>query len=1030
MSTNNIDYEIKKINLLKVAFYRGDINNPIDEIKNYELLSFHFEEGISHPYTGILKILTKDKLSIETINIDYLIVKVEYSLISMEVQSSNSDNKRVIWALVKDINDISKRQSTYKNEIIYKYSLSLESPLSRIENSISIFTKKNIYEILSDLLSDDKNLIKNPLLNNVIFKNDVKNLETLNKLDEYKINIQRGQEDTLSFFNRILIGYGINYIFKFNPNNGVDIIFSRNNLFNSESKLKNDYIAVDNNTYNKYRTEDQNKLILIDNNIIKQEYVNYNKIYNKACELKNNWISFEDYEEQISNLKKEYINFIYKNLCLKSFASSHTVTLESNQDINLETGSVLQLDLHNLNSKSLVSNIKIDIQNKISKQPVITIKANALLLNMHNIFSDGAKKILGEFYNNYSKYELGSFANESLIKNNYSNIFNDIDILEAVSCDKNGDIKCTNIASYVENSGNNTDLFYGQLVKNNELIQIHSLINGECKHVNKIMQGQRILVLRKNGSYYLYGFIALSKVFDIDPLDELRQDIYKFTNKASISFNNFSSNNEYIYYLITTDSDAVDNCVLSQAIELNKPKLYDETYVKEFKDKVAKKSDLYNKYVENLQQYTANLRKEENFKLESNLLTDNNKIKDLKNCLNQLSSLRTELLKLAHDIVDKCEINFIHNPKENNEKKDETSLLSISSKDGINLQANSGKITIEAKDILLNASDTLTLKGGDLLFNSPTLIKSYVGGSSIELKHSGTKIFTGSTFVGSSSNKDNRDASNMYSSSLSIGGYYGISASAFTVKVNANHSLSINGPLKSGISLGYGTVKISGTEIKFTTHGRIEQYRNISQFAITTILDILESQCNAKNTDGAKTINNLVDTGFFIYDTKNEVSKKIDSIQKAKEKKEQGADFGKFDYVQAVVECIIYTLDTIYSILKKIDNLSFGILGKSIQPWGNKTSLKSWLDQIGLYISYLKVLNSITVATARVLRASSTSVLPSVSSISLDSNNLEFKTDKINLQESTEIQLCGAPASAPAECNVRALLNGVHCSGA
>ena len=526
--------ELRVFDSIAIEFYKNN-RQSVDDFGKFLPLSFHFEEGISHPYTGTLTIVTKKAINLATLDLDYLYVKIKYSV--KTVGTPSKTESRVVWALVKTITNLSMvekvNSSDSTDKYYYQYLLTLESPLARLQNTDTFYKNYKISDIIKELLSRNEQIadddstttteesntaegisqestaesesssstsLYNPLLNEV----NVSQIEELSALDASKLEIQRGQEDALTFFNRLLIGYGINYIFDFDENLGVRLIFSVNQNYKSDNTLN----CTDDESLAKNDTD----YVFFKNNSIERNSVSFEQAKNIAKNLKSSWINIEGDRTDTSGTKASHIKNIYKNLCIRKLAVNPRLTSQHVQDLRVQPGLILNTKIHELTSRYVVRNVISNLTTEYSgnsKNNVILLKAECLELAQEIKFDFITDKDSGDYFEFDPKNELGCLANQSLnaiaasVKKSKSTILDidgddtistldpkqNINLLEAKACAKDGSINSSKYADYADDSGENNDLFYAVLINNdNSLIKVHSLIDGDSGKANKIMR--------------------------------------------------------------------------------------------------------------------------------------------------------------------------------------------------------------------------------------------------------------------------------------------------------------------------------------------------------------------------------------------------------------------------------------------------------------------------------------------------------------------------------------------------------------
>lgn len=218
----------KRLKDINISFYKDSVDSKISPLGDKcTVSSFHFEEAISFPYTGLVVVRSRYYLDFDSLDLNCLIVKIDYTV--EDKAKAELKDTRLIWALVKNIQSLPDYQITDDdNKVVtyYQYQLALVSPLERLKNyhCNTFYKGLKIHEILRKLLVPNSTTSL-PLISESNI--NVHNLETVEALNTSKVLIQPNDESYYDFFNKLLIAYGINYILQFDEKNGVKITFSR-----------------------------------------------------------------------------------------------------------------------------------------------------------------------------------------------------------------------------------------------------------------------------------------------------------------------------------------------------------------------------------------------------------------------------------------------------------------------------------------------------------------------------------------------------------------------------------------------------------------------------------------------------------------------------------------------------------------------------------------------------------------------------------------------------------------------------------
>ena len=1014
---------LRRFGAINVEFFRNNMQK-VSDFGRCEVTSFHFEEGISYPYSGTLNLITQNAINFGKLDLNYLYVKISYQInyiYKEEPEEYNIGDVRTVWALIKTVTNLPKEEKINpydaKEKFYYQYQLSLESPLARLKNKQTIFSELEISQILCELLSRGGTPAKTKdakVYNPLLCKLDISKIQHLSQFDTKTLKIQRGQENTLSFFNRILIAYGINYVFEFDEQNGVKIIFSCDQDYKKKSVLSctNDLNLAGNNL----------DYVYLANSVLKKNSIQFDDARTLAQNLKNSWLNIEADRTDISGIKASQIKFIYKNLCIRSLAVNPKLSAHCVQDIRLEPGLILNSEIDDIKSRYLVENLITDITTLFkdkSKENTVQLKTDCLELADHPEFEELDDKADGDYFEFDSKKDLGCLVHQDLVNLEVLDSKQDVDILEAKACDKDGLVHNNEPAVYVDDKGKDNDLFYALLTgkNSNTVIEVHSLIDADSSTVKSITQGQRIMVLAKGGAYYLYGYVPHHLSVNDDKAEAYSKDIFNLGANSSISLKSYSSNEEYIYSLLKNSSQSVEDAVIMQALDSGNASLHDVTYLDKYRDNVKKEHSNYQNDLKNLQNALSALysKYEDGHFLDSYInkdssLTDNApaELKYVKQCRDALNNRLESFKKLAKEIVDDCQISLI--------KEETKQIQTLSNKDGFQFSSDAGDHDISADNVVINGRKSITLCSPSITIKSSGSIKTAVGQSYIETKAAGTTINAGVTTLGYVPDEDGNNSAEFISSKFCVEGYNGISASAFNVSLNGNNQLSLNGPLGSGITLGYGWVKVVGSDITLQTLGKVEQSKNITACAIKTISDIVIASKGWDKETAAKiykkTEKNVVtqfwDMSFGPTGSVQRIAKSCKTIKEGKLKSsEAGYIQARFGVVDSIVRALCSVVDYILKIIKlvfeSIDIIN-NVEAQTLNPGDNLN--RRGYEQAVLYITYIKCLWSLLGAGFKAAQGADGLILPRVSTISISSAKTEISSQKIinkTLEDTEEI---------------------------
>ena len=336
-----------------------------------------------------------------------------------------------------------------------------------------------------------------------------------------------------------------------------------------------------------------------------------------------------------------------------------------------------------------------------------------------------------------------------------------------------------------------------------------------------------------------------------------------------------------------------------------------------------------------------------------------------------------------------------------------------------------GELTLHAASINILSDGPINMHAKSSIgMAAVDAIAQNVGSSSVSIKVDGTTIYAPAAYSGCNVNRP-ENAADLLSSTFSVKGFSGITGKAFDVSINANNNFSLGGNLGCGIKMGYGTVNVVGAELNVDTIGRFEQTANIAKFTVSLAADIITSLA-ATDKSAMDLKNNIINTVFTGYDDfiqgKDFIANKFDDAKKKNTDAER-----TFTYIQTVISWIDYVIDCVYFICKQVYVYMDWVQeekekkGKSTKDDRNAylvpfpNSERSWLDQIRLYIDYLKVVNSLVVAGANAyFHGSSGFLKPSLTTMKITSQQIKMETDEYNFIDQNQNVILSASAGSAA----------------
>ena len=367
-------------------------NNRIFEICTNEILSFNPNKKIQREDNNENKLCFKNENEvIDYINKKYEEEKKKKGYYNKKLRftgfvlSKKYKGKNLYDIRIED--DINKINHQFKDEQVLVNNKIVE---------LKYFDDNSIEEKSSNFNTDDKNELdeenKNlKLENEKLNKKDLVNSDLINKLDKEKQNLIKEVEkltniiDELKIINNKLIEEKNKYIQEKENNLNKNILYEIENssLFiidnlKENSTNENSYLKI--NEKNKLINNDNNKLNLLGNENIINDYINKNSHRDKKDENKNqinkllnnnyilsNIINSENIKEKISDINKEN----YCNNIGNINNNSNIYKLNNNENSNMgriDINEVMKIDkvINNINleeSKDIISNVITDNSN-------------------------------------------------------------------------------------------------------------------------------------------------------------------------------------------------------------------------------------------------------------------------------------------------------------------------------------------------------------------------------------------------------------------------------------------------------------------------------------------------------------------------------------------------------------------------------------------------------------------------------------------------------------------------------------------
>ena len=687
---------------------------------------------------------------------------------------------------------------------------------------------------------------------------------------------------------------------------------------------------------------------------------------------------------------------------------SYNPILYSNniQDIKIKPGVVL-----NENSQKYLTNNVITTISP-NKHNLININFDAIQLSPIPYSSD--EDFLRDLWDIDTYNHIGSLVTLNQYDNN-STLNDSFEIFDAVVCDSKGLIDISKKAECLPSKFEDNIIFAKKSIIGKQILINVILPNSTISQsLIQIRQGQKILVLSKNGYNYFYGILP-DDINIKDKYYDKEKDIIKLDNLSILSLDSYSSNKEYIYSLLKKGGRYLENAIIILSYKENDASLH-EKYKKNWKQEMDNLCDDYqNKY---------NLLKKSLNNLEINFFNSKNLFNSFNNSVIKYPASIEDTINKKKDYEDICkklwdktvlivkelDINFIDESSKTIKNK-----LYIHNDKDICITSKDGILELNANKIILRANNKILLSSPDVLFSSNNQVNTQVGFSQINVKSDKTEISTGSTCLGKNDNNDG-----LLASSFSVSTFNGISGSAYQVKLTGRNGLSINGPFNTGISLGYGTVKLVCSEFKLQTQTRAEQAVNLSNEAIKYLTDVIYTAASIKKGSIYKTINQGADDLKWLFyklknfkstvkDVKESFNLALDSdrtVLDSKSNEERKLTTGEkfwayFDFIDKIVKLLFLIADSVISVLKKIYKYKKFYSKESESETETKeiyltpNDSTSKIDQAEMYVSYIKLGWSILVASFKVIQGDPRSFSDTCSKFSVNSAKIGFDSPKL-----------------------------------
>ncbi len=885
-----------------ISFYKDSVNTKISPLgDDCKISSFHFEEAISYPYTGMLVVRAKTFLDFDSLDLKCLIAKIDYAI--ADKAKADAKATRFVWTLVKSIQSLPEFHVIENNQDItyYQYQITLVSPLERLKNyhCRNFYKGLKVHEIIKKLLVPNDS-VHLPLISDGNI--DVSKLSDIAELDTCALLIQPNDESYYDFFNRLLIAYGINYILKFDKD-GVKIIFSRDQDYCNDQENK--VLPIGSQRKNAFEcakdpqsVSDLTKFAYLTGENYSRNYVATDKTEEVVKAVRHSFLSIETTGNDFNFLKNKQIDEIENNIKTRLNLSRTLVASSTFRDIRVSPGCHLNI-IHSDNRvpyilKSLITDISVD-----SKDPIRLKFEGLSLKGLHTDTKLGCLMPSG-------------IAPEISI--NSASGRGDLDIVEAVVCGKNGSITEGEKSLDVDDDrGINNDKFYAK-IDNGDVKLVHSLKTSSACYTNKMVQGQPILVLKKNGTYYLYSTKAqsldISNASSLKDVDDNSEQIWKGPNNGLIHYSEYNSGKEYILSLLMNNADAVDKAIRMAALDQSDTSIHDEKYLENINGgeagKVATTIAAYKEAKSALRAKLKQLKQdcdagsfkdiEKELPTKAIVLTDLVKAStsdaaetnELQKLVDKYNSAFENLNDLATKINDDCRLQYLEkmrqktavpsvkeqviaehpelNPdaegiseSESNRREEalkrktlETlregykareyvrSCLGIENSGEIRVQSSGSDVIISGDNIKLIGSSSITLSAPTVTMEGRSSVVSSVGLSKVTVQPDGTSIYAPAAYNGFIPKKAGQ-ASDKMSSSLAVKGYAGIEASAFNVSLSATNALSLGDCLGGGISLGFGAVALKGSTVSISTTGKFNQGLALASMTQSLVMDIAAS---------------------------------------------------------------------------------------------------------------------------------------------------------------------------------------------
>ena len=1012
-----------KLKKLQITFSDQTISN----VEKDAIYLFHLEEGISRPYGGYAKVRTKDPIDIGSMDLTNSYVEIQCGLAPQnDIQVADElTEERTVWALIRSIKYLGKQSfEEGSNDVLNDYMLELESPLSRFNHikSHHFFYKEKIYDIITKLLSSQKLLLAGLKLNI-----NVDRLKTYSWLSENNLSFQQGEESDFDFLNRLLIAYGINYI-QCHSSDGITIFFSADQDFSND--IKEIVCTTD------PKMAEGKSAVLLEKFQYGKEHAAIAGIKEIAENFSSEFLTQNVFGEHRSDTVAQNTLEVKRNI-RRRLERDNAVFSSEVQDLRPIAGFILSDEYDSL----FGSKRKFLIEKSVTHLCSIVTETQPVKIQLEGILLKHAKTDL-----------LGSFVPNALLKNLTEETDPAVTVLQqAVVCDSSGNTDGNSVAIYDGDNAADTEMFYAKLSDGSKVLvhAVHSLLYGGDRQAMVPIVGDRILIIKDRSTYYFYGFLgnhlnALSSQSDVQRLQGVSEvlagtrnpyDIDGFGNElgteyagqVALKLNRFKSDTDYVLALLLQGPRCIDTFVYAKSVSSGDANIYDDKYLNNYKDDVKTKCEAYKSSKKTLTDALKGFRSDCEALVISEADPENESFKEKINDLKKTYKLdeykaayadsQKELVILAGNIVKGLAIDDVSSGG----LKSRAEMLT----DGNYSLDVGGELTLHAASINILSDGPINMHAKSSIgMAAVDAIAQNVGSSSVSIKVDGTTIYAPAAYSGCNVNRP-ENAADLLSSTFSVKGFSGITGKAFDVSINANNNFSLGGNLGCGIKMGYGTVNVVGAELNVDTIGRFEQTANIAKFTVSLAADIITSLA-ATDKSAMDLKNNIINTVFTGYDDfiqgKDFIANKFDDAKKKNTDAER-----TFTYIQTVISWIDYVIDCVYFICKQVYVYMDWVQeekekkGKSTKDDRNAylvpfpNSERSWLDQIRLYIDYLKVVNSLVVAGANAyFHGSSGFLKPSLTTMKITSQQIKMETDEYNFIDQNQNVILSASAGSAA----------------